>query len=119
MAVTPQITYRSMPSSAALNRFIGEQCAALEDEFPLLQSCHVTIEVPHHLDQPRHFVAHVVVALNGRSFSMSTDPLRSEPVVDAYRAVVASFDVVRRQATHVFSKRRNSNARRRSGLRSA
>jgi ribosomal subunit interface protein len=90
----PQITYRGMDHSPALDARIVELASRLEDISPRITSCHVVIdEVDHHKSKGNLFEVHVNCHVPGRGEVVSSRHANE----DAYLAVHEAFDAVHRQ----------------------
>jgi ribosome-associated translation inhibitor RaiA len=90
----PQITYRHMEHSAALDQRIVEQAGKLNAINPKITSCHVVVdEVDRHKSKGNLFEVHVVLHVPGRGEVVSTRRAHEDP----YQAVGEAFDAVRRE----------------------
>ena len=90
----PQITYRHMEHSAALDARIAEHSAKLNTLNPKITSCHVIVdEVDRHKSKGNLFEVHVVLHVPGRGEVVSTRHAHE----DAYVAVGDAFDAVTRE----------------------
>lgn len=89
----PQITYRGMPPSPAMDARILELAGKLEDLHPKITSCRVVVnEADKHKSKGNQFEVRLDVHVPGREIVATNQ--RHE---DAYAAVTAAFDVVVRQ----------------------
>lgn len=89
----PQITYRGMPHSPAMDARIREQALKLEDLNPKITHCHVVVnEVDGHKNKGNLFEVRVDLHVPGREI-VATHKQHE----DAYVAITQAFDVVTRQ----------------------
>jgi ribosome-associated translation inhibitor RaiA len=90
----PQITYRHMEHSAALDARIVELSGKLNELNPKITSCHVIVdEVDRHRTKGNLFEVHVVLHVPGRGEVVSTRHAHEDP----YTAVGEAFDAVTRE----------------------
>lgn len=91
---TPQITYRGMEHSPAMDARIVDLARKLERLNPRITSCHVVVdETDRHKTKGNHFEVHVVLHVPGHGEIASTNTAN----VDAYLAINDAFDSVQRQ----------------------
>ena len=89
----PQITYRGMDHSAALDSRIRELCNKLEQFHPKITSCHVIVdEHDRHKSKGNLFEVRVDVHVPGREIVASRQQHE-----DPYAAVTDAFHVMERQ----------------------
>jgi ribosomal subunit interface protein len=89
----PQITYRGMQHSPAMDQRIRELAAKLEDIQPKITRCHVVVdETDRHKSKGNLFEVRVDIHVPGKEIVANHQ--RHE---DAYVAIGAAFDVVLRQ----------------------
>ena len=89
----PQITYRGMDHSPALDARIRELIAKLEEFHPKITRCRVVLnEVDHHKSKGNQFEARVDVHVPGEEI-VATHQRHEDP----YAAVTNAFDVMYRQ----------------------
>ena len=90
----PQITYRHMDHSPAMDARIAELARKLELIHPRITSCQVVVDqVDRHKTKGNQFEVHVLVHVPGRGEVVTT----RHPHEDPYLAVKAAFDAVNRQ----------------------
>ena len=90
----PQITYRHMEHSPALDARIAELSGKLQTLHPRITSCHVIVEeIDRHKTKGNLFTVHIVMHVPGRGEVVAT---RQEHE-DAYLAVNEAFDVAVRE----------------------
>lgn len=88
----PQITYRGMPHSPAMDARIGELSAKLDAFHPKITHCHVVIdEIDKHKRKGNLFEVRIDMHVPGREI------VASEQHEDAYVAIGHAFDVAYRQ----------------------
>jgi len=98
MQTPVEITFRSFPPSAAVERAIHRWVDRLEQVFGRITSCRVVIEVPHrHVGQGRTFHVRVDLAVPDHTISVGRDPGRDHAHEDVYVAVADAFRAARRQ----------------------
>jgi ribosomal subunit interface protein len=90
----PQITYRHMEHSPAMDARIAQLVGKLESIYPHITSCHVIVdEVDRHKSKGNQFEVHVVLHVPGRGEVVATR--RSHE--DAYLAVNEAFGAITRE----------------------
>jgi ribosomal subunit interface protein len=89
----PQITYRGMPHSPAMDARIRELASKLEEFHPKISHCHVVVNEPDkHKRNGNEFEVRVDLHVPGRDIVATHQ--RHE---DAYAAIGAAFEVLYRQ----------------------
>jgi ribosomal subunit interface protein len=89
-----QITIHDMEHSAALDAHIREKAAKLEEFYPRMIGCHVTVEQPHrHHQQGTQFEVHIDVHVPGRGEVV----VNRQHAEDVYVALRDAFDAAKRQ----------------------
>ena len=89
----PQITYRGMPHSPAMDERIRELAQKLEEFHPKITHCHVVVNEPDkHKRNGNQFEVRVDLHVPGREIVATHQ--KNE---DAYVAIHAAFDVLYRQ----------------------
>lgn len=103
-SMQPEITFRDMPPSSALEATIQEWVGKLEHLCPL-HRCTVVIEQPHKHGsvQSRSFQVHLTITVSGREIAV-TRPAHH----NAYFAVADTFRAGRRQLVDFMAQRRES-----------
>lgn len=98
----PQITYRGMPHSAAMDARIVEYARKLESFHPKVTMCHVVVdEADRKKRQGNRFEVHVDVHVPGHEIVAS-----HKEHEDAYVAMHEAFDVVYRKLEEDISRKR-------------
>jgi hypothetical protein len=99
-----------MEPSPSLEAFIKRWAGRLERVDPRVQSCEVTVELPHrHQHQGKHFHVQLVVAVPGRQIAISRDPGDDNAHEDPRVTVRDSFRAARRQLEE-FARRQRSHS---------
>jgi ribosomal subunit interface protein len=97
MQLPLQITIRDFPQSEALDARIREKAAKLEEFYPRITSCRITVEeMRKHHQQGRHFQVSLDVRVPGKEIVVNH--AHDE---DAYVAVREAFDAAKRQLEEV------------------
>ena len=98
----PQITYRGLEHSPAMDARILELADKLDEFHPKITSCHVMVmEVDKHKTKGNQFEVHVDLHVPGREIVAS-----KQSHEDAYTAITQAFDVVIRQLEEDLRKQR-------------
>ena len=107
MAIEPQITFRHMPSSPAVETAIREKVAKLEKLAPQITRCEVLVEEPHRSHRKGDlFHVRVHMFLPGGEVVVVRDPKDPSEHEDVYVALRDAFDAARRQLeTHLRRRR--------------
>ena len=89
----PQITYRGMPHSPAMDARIVELAARLDELHPRISRCHVVVaESDQHKHKGNLFEVHIDLHSPGHEIVASHQASQ-----DAYVAITDAFDVATRQ----------------------
>jgi len=98
MMPTPQITFRNMPVSEAVEARIRERADALDKFFPNIVSCHVVVEstARQHVKGKLYYLR-VDLAVPGKIIVSKRHPDEHHAHEDIYVAVRDAFDEARRQ----------------------
>lgn len=94
----PQITFRNIPVSDAVEAKIRERAAALDKFFPNIVACHVAVEstARAHLKGKLYYIR-VDVTVPGKTIVSKRHPDEHHAHEDIYVAVRDAFDEARRQ----------------------
>jgi ribosomal subunit interface protein len=99
----PQITYRGMPHSPAMDARIVELASRLEELHPKITRCHVVVdEVDRHKSKGNLFEVHVDLHIPGHDIVATRHAHE-----DAYAAITEAFDVAVRQLEETVRRRRD------------
>jgi ribosome-associated translation inhibitor RaiA len=99
---TPQITYRGMPHSPAMDARILELVAKLDDLHPRITRCHVVVdETDRHKTKGNLFEVHVDLHVPGSEIVAT-----QKANLDAYVAISEAFEVVTRQLEDTVRRQR-------------
>lgn len=104
MQVEPQITFKGMNSSPALEALIRERIAGLERMHPRITSCRVVVEVPHRSAESAKVPIGVTVEVSvpGRKTIVARDAQeRREAKADHTAAINNAFDAAERQLERI------------------
>jgi ribosomal subunit interface protein len=97
-----QITYRDIAPTEALESQVREKAAKLEEFYPFITGCHVTLEVPHkHKHQGKHCSVRIDVRVPGGELVVNHDHHE-----DMYVALRDAFDAAKRQLEEYGRKQR-------------
>jgi ribosome-associated translation inhibitor RaiA len=89
----PQITYRGLPHSPAMDARILELAAKLDEFHPKITSCHVVVdELDRHKNKGNLFDVRIDLHIPGRELVAT-----HQQDEDAYDAISNAFDVMYRQ----------------------
>ena len=98
----PQITYRGMQHSPAMDARIIELAGKLDEFHPKITRCHVVVdEVDRHKSKGNLFEVHVDLHVPGHEI-VATKKAHE----DAYAAITEAFDVATRQLEDVVRRQR-------------
>lgn len=88
-----QVTFKDIPPSAAVEQHIRERAAKLEQLYPHIIACHVTLELPHkHQRQGKLHNVRIDVRVPGNEIVVNRDQHE-----DIYVALRDAFDAVKRK----------------------
>jgi ribosomal subunit interface protein len=108
MQIPPQITFRHMDASPALEAKIRERVDELEQFHANLTSCRVVVELDHrHHHQGNLYHARVDLTLPGYELVAGRESPQHQAYEDAYVAVRDAFDSLRRQLEDVARRQRH------------
>lgn len=103
MRLAPQITFRDMPRSEAVEAEIRRRVEKLEDFCDRIMSCRVTVETPGaHRQQGKAYAIHVDLKLPGEEIAST----RRHEHEDVYVAIRDAFDAVRRRLEDTVRRQR-------------
>lgn len=107
-----RITVRGFERSEALEAAVKQRCEKIDQFFPQIIGCEVTIELEEHSKHHgNHYVVKVVLQIPGNDIVI--DHQRAE---DAYVALRDAFDAAERKVKAAAERQRGSDrAKRRSG----
>ena len=98
MKLTPEITFRALPRSDALEAEVHQRIEKLDRFFQHIMSCHVVIEAAHkHHHKGNLYHVRVTLTVPGRELVVSRDPGKHQAHEDPYVAVRDAFNAVQRQ----------------------
>ena len=100
----PQITYRGMPHSAAMDARIREHCGKLEEMHPRITHCRVVVgELDRHKQKGNLFEVHLDLHVPGHDVVATRQQHE-----DAYAALNQAFGVLTRQLDESLRKERDA-----------
>jgi len=98
MQLEPEITFRDIEGSPAVEAKVRERLERLERHHPGIMGCRVVIEAHHrHRHQGKLFHVRVDLTVPGHELVVSRDPEQHQAHEDAYVAVRDAFDAMERQ----------------------
>jgi ribosome-associated translation inhibitor RaiA/cold shock CspA family protein len=104
MQVEPQITFKGLATSPALEALIRQRINALERMHPRITSCRVVVETPHRAAQSAKLPLRIAVEVGvpGRNTIVAKDTQeRHEMKEDHTAALNNAFDAVERQLKRI------------------
>jgi ribosome-associated translation inhibitor RaiA len=103
-----QITFRDLPSSAAVETQIRERAEHLEHLFGRVNSCRVIVEGRHRPQRAgKVFHLRVELAMPGKMVAVGNGTTQYHAHDDVFVAVRAAFDAAQRQLDHHAQRRRD------------
>ncbi len=107
MLLTPEIVFRNIEPSPAVEAKVREKIDALERVFDRITSCRVVIEEPHrHHHAGNLFHIRIDLTVPGREIVVRRDPPEHHAHEDVYVAVREAFDSARRQVEDYVREKR-------------
>lgn len=98
MEHSPEITFRGMPRSPAMEQRVQARVAGLDRWFPEIQSCRVTVEANHHHHHKGNlYRVRIDVTVPGAEIVVGRERSAHQTHEDAYVAIRDAFDAVRRR----------------------
>jgi len=98
MQLSPQITFRNMKRSPAVEANVQEHFAKLEKFFDRIMSCSVAVEALHkHHRQGNHYHVRIDLRVPGGELVTSRQADEHHAYTDVYVAIRDAFDTMRRQ----------------------
>lgn len=105
MEIPPEIRFRGMDPSPAVERAIRERVDELEQFHPRITSCNVVVEAPHqHSWKGRIYHVRVDITVPGAEIVVGREPEENHAHEDVYVAIRDQFDAARRQLEDVVRK---------------
>lgn len=107
MEVTPQITFRNLPPSQAVEGDVKKKIADLEKYFDRITSCRVVIERPHkHHHKGNLYHVRIDLRLPGHELVVTTEAEKNHAHEDVYVAIRDAFEAMKRKLKKYVCKRR-------------
>lgn len=98
MKLTPEITFRGIPRSDALEAYIVQKLEKLDRFFDHIMGCQVVVEAGHkHHHKGNLYHVRLALSVPGRDLVVSRDPMKHQAHEDPYVAVRDAFDAIKRQ----------------------
>jgi cold shock CspA family protein/ribosome-associated translation inhibitor RaiA len=98
MQLAPQVTFRNMDPSPAVEARVRRKVAGLERFFPRVTGCSVLVEAPHrHHRKGKLYHVRIDLTVPGEELVVGRGPAEHEAHQDVYVAVRDAFDAVRRE----------------------
>lgn len=98
MQLTPEITFRGLASTPAVENKIQERIARLERYYSRIMGCRVMLELNHrHQHKGKLFYVRLEVTVPGRKLVVSRDPEAHQAREDVYVAIRDAFDAMERR----------------------
>ncbi|MGI2325744.1 MULTISPECIES: HPF/RaiA family ribosome-associated protein [Methylococcus] len=108
MRLSPQITFRNMSPSEAMERNILERIEKLDSFYDGIMSCRVMVEASHkHHHQGNVYHVRIDLTVPGHELAVSRDPGLDHAHEDAYVAIRDAFDAARRQLEDLERRQRS------------
>lgn len=108
MKIPPEITYRDVDKTAALDNLIAEKIAKLERFCPSLNSCRIAVEKIH--DRPSHgspYRVRIDMTLPpGQEIAVVRNPEESDQYAPIEAIIRSAFDAAIRQGREFIDKQR-------------
>ena len=107
MDFPPEITFRNLGRSEAMENKVRERIDELVNWFPDIVSCHVVIEADHrHHHKGKLYHVRVKMLVPGGEVVVGREPHKHHAHEDAYVAIRDAFDALRRRLEDWQRKRR-------------
>jgi ribosome-associated translation inhibitor RaiA len=98
MQIPLQVTFRHMPTSAAVEGNIRGQISYLEQHFDNITGCRVVIDAPPaHRNKGGPFSVHIDLTVPGREIFVSSERDNRDAHTDVYVAIRDAFEAAKRQ----------------------
>lgn len=98
MQNVPQITYRHVQHSPALEEAVYGRVDYIKEQHPNISVCRVVIEKPHqHHKTPSPYHIRINAVINGQNLLVGTTHSKSHTNDNAYTAVNGAFDALEKQ----------------------
>lgn len=105
MKVTPEIRFRGMDPSSAVEAAVGERMERLERFHDRITSCTVVIEAPHQRSwKGKIYHVRIDIRVPGAEIVVGREPEENHAHEDVYVAIRDQFDAARRQLEDVVRK---------------
>ncbi|HIK53904.1 MAG TPA: HPF/RaiA family ribosome-associated protein [Synechococcales cyanobacterium M55_K2018_004] len=106
MKLPPQITFRNLPASKAVEAKILDHVARLDEFYGRIMSCRVAIELPHRHHQGNLYHIRIDLTVPGTELVVNRDPPQHQAHEDIYVAIRDAFDAAERELKRYAQRRR-------------
>jgi len=114
MQIQPQITFRDIEHSNALETAVHDKMAKLEQYYDQIVACHVVIESPHRRQhQGKLYNVHIDITVPQGKVVVSHDPQDNHAHEDAFVALRDAFNAAYRQLED-YQRRQRGDVKRHS-----
>lgn len=98
MKLAPQISFRNMSASGAMEQDIRDHAGKLDEFYDGIMGCRVMVEAQHHHHhQGQIYHVRIDLTVPGHELVVSRDPGKDHAHEDVYVAIRDAFDAARRQ----------------------
>lgn len=107
MQLKPQITFRNMPPSDAIETNVHEQIEKLDQFYDRITSCRVVIEAPHrHHHKGNLYQVRIDLTLPGKEFAINRSSSEHHAHEDLYVAIRDAFSIAKRELKEYAQRQR-------------
>jgi ribosomal subunit interface protein len=107
MKLTPQITFRNLEPSAAIEGNIQKHIAKLDTFYDRIMDCRVMVEVPHRHHRKGHlYHLRIDLTVPGGELVVNRDPPEHQVNEDIYVAIRDAFNSAERELRHYAERQR-------------
>lgn len=108
MELEPEITFRNLPHSDALEENIRQRISKLDQYFEHIMSCSVVVEAGHkHHHKGNLYHVRIALTVPGKELVVSRNPKKHQAHEDPYVTVRDAFNAAQRQLEDYARKIRN------------
>lgn len=97
MKLAPQITFRNLPASEAIEAKVVDHVLQLDDFYKHIMGCRVVIEVPHRHHQGNLYHVRIDLTVPGTELVVKRDPPEHQAHEDIDVAIRDAFDAAERE----------------------
>jgi ribosomal subunit interface protein len=107
MQLTPQITFRNLDPSDAIEANIRKHCAKLDEFYDRIMSCRIVVEAPHrHHHQGKLYHVRIDLNVPGGELVIRRDPPEHQTHEDIYVAIRDAFNSAERELREYAQRQR-------------